>query len=37
MFFEAIPGSGLAGIAGQRWNGVLVYPESAQIIPKSLF
>jgi hypothetical protein len=37
MFFEAIPGSGLAGIAGQCWTGVLVYPESAQIIPAYLF
>jgi hypothetical protein len=37
MFTGATPGSGLAGVAGQRWTGVLVYPESAQIIPASLF
>jgi len=37
MFAEATPGSGLAGITGQRWTGVLDYPESAQIIPANLF
>ena len=37
MSTRATPGSGLAGIAGQRWTGVLDYPESAQIIPAYLF
>jgi hypothetical protein len=37
MSAGATPGSGLAGIAGQRWPGVLDYPESAQIIPAYLF
>ena len=34
MSTRATPGSGLAG---QRWTGVLDYPESAQIIPAYLF
>lgn len=37
MFAGATPGSGLAGIAGQWWTGILDCPESAQIMPAYLF
>jgi hypothetical protein len=37
MSAGATPGPGLAGIAGQRWTGVLDYPASVQIIPVYLF